>query len=837
MADNKPRSREKNVTGQGAGVHRRGEGLGTGPVGSGSNPTGRPQNSAPRRVGSTGTSHQIGSTGMSQQTGSTGTRAGGSKKSIILIIVVVVVVLLFGGKLTGLFGGGDSSTDTSPNSGTTTTATNDSSSSPGGLLSGLSSLLSGGGNNWSSQETTTWSGSSNTGSLNRNTDPSARDKFTTIKGNGTDQITIMVYVCGTDLESKSSMASRDLSEMGQATLSDNVNLIVCTGGCKQWKTGSIRTDINQVYQIKDGYLIDTGKNVGKNSMTDPNTLLSFIRYATEQYPANRYMLILWDHGGGSVSGYGYDETHPKSGSMTLASLSSVLKSSGIKYDLIGFDACLMATVENAAMLSEYADYLVASEETEPGIGWYYTDWLTALSKNPSMPTLDVGRQIVDDFITACNRQCNGQPTTLSVIDLAELGETLPDEMKAFSEDLKDMITGNEYQAVSTARGNSKEFASSNKIDQIDFVDFAQRIGSTESKNLVKTLKSAVKYNRTGSSVTNAYGLSVYFPLKKLSTVDKAVKEYDALGMDDSYSDCIRAFASMESSGQISTGGSSNSPYSSLIGSFTSGYTETSGGLGGISDLLSAAMSGNLGSILNLGGGTADFFSGRSMADIQSDAAYLVDNRFDPSQLFWQKNEKGNYVISMDATQWNLVQDVALNMFYDDGEGYVDLGLDNLFSIDDDGNLVPDTDGTWISLNNQPVAYYYMGTTEDDGGYAITGYVPAMLNGELVKLILIFNDENPYGFVAGAQPEYDVSDTETVSRGLIELEIGDRLDFVCDFYSYEGEYLDSYMLNEPIIYNGTLTVSDTILGGSARILYRFTDIYQQHYWSEALTIGK
>ena len=184
-----------------------------------------------------------------------------------------------------------------------------------------------------------------------------------------------------------------------------------------------------------------------------------------------------------------------------------------------------------------------------------------------------------------------------------------------------------------------------------------------------------------------------------------------------------------------------------------------------------------------------------------------------------------------------MQDVALNLFYDDGEGYVDLGLDNLFDFDDNGNLIPDTDGTWISLNNQPVAYYYMGTTEDDDGYAISGYVPAMLNGELVKLILIFNDANPHGFVAGALPDYDADETETVSRGLLELEVGDRLDFVCDFYSYDGVYQDSYLLNEPIVYDGTLTVSDTILGGSVRILYRFTDIYQQNYWSEALTVGK
>ncbi|MBQ1490817.1 MAG: hypothetical protein IIZ39_02555, partial [Blautia sp.] len=73
--------------------------------------------------------------------------------------------------------------------------------------------------------------------------------------------------------------------------------------------------------------------------------------------------------------------------MPLASINKALKNAGLRYDFIGFDTCLMATVENARMLADYADYMIASEETEPGIGWYYTNWLTALSRNTSIPTV------------------------------------------------------------------------------------------------------------------------------------------------------------------------------------------------------------------------------------------------------------------------------------------------------------------------------------------------------------------------------------------------------------------------------------------------------------------
>ena len=832
MPDNRPKGRERNVTGQSAGVHRRGEGLGTGPVGSGSSPTGQSSGGGPRGYSSGG-----------------GTRASGGR-SPLLIIIIIVAVLVFGGGggLLNILGGGSGDTGTQsgstgsydsllPGTGSQTGTGTQSGSTGQNMQTGtgtgsIADLLFGGGSSWSGGgSSSTWTSTANTGKLDRSVSPDAREKYTQIRGDGKDQVTVLVYMCGTDLESRSAMASRDMAEMAAAKFSSNLNLVICTGGCRQWQTPNISTRVNQIFELRDGYLKDTGTNAGSGSMTDPNTLLSFLRYGTANYPANRYILILWDHGGGSISGYGYDERYQNSGSMSLASLSQALKASGVKYDFIGFDACLMATVENASMLAEYADYMIASEETEPGVGWYYTNWLTALSSNPAMPTLDVGKQIVDDFISYCNQKCPGQATTLSVVDLAELGETLPDDMKAFSEDLTGMITGGQYQSVSTARGNTKEFASSTKIDQIDFVDFAQRVGSTEGEVLAATLRSAVKYNRTGSSVTNAYGLSVYFPLKKLSTVDQAVKAYDAMGMDESYSDCIRAFASMEAGGQVSTGGTGNNPYASLIGNYSAGSSSSSTGLGDISSLLNAAMSGDMSSLLGLG--SSGFFSGRSMPDIDSAAAYLAENRLNPDLLFWQRNADGDWVISLDETQWSYVQDVALNVFYDDGEGYVDLGLDNVFGFDDYGNLLPDRSGAWLGINGQTVAYYYMGSAESDEGSYMMGYVPALLNGEQVRLILIFDDEHPSGFVAGAQPAYAEGETETLARGLIELQDGDVLDFLCDFYSYDGVYQDSYMLGEALTVSGGLVVSDLRLDGNLRILYRFTDIYQQHYWSEVL----
>ena len=118
--------------------------------------------------------------------------------------------------------------------------------------------------------------------------------------------------------------------------------------------------------------------------------------------------------------------------------------------MVGFDACLMATLETGLMLNDYADYMLASEETEPGIGWYYTKWVTALSKNTSISTLDLGKQVIDDFVDECNRRCAGQKTTLSLVDLAELSATAPKSLKDFASSTSKLLSGSDYKQVSDA---------------------------------------------------------------------------------------------------------------------------------------------------------------------------------------------------------------------------------------------------------------------------------------------------------------------------------------------------------------------------------------------------
>jgi len=793
--ENKGSGREKNVTGGGKGVNKRGDGLSTGPVGRKDGYGGRKTGVRPVNGGSSG--------------GDSGERAAGGFGGMKLIIMIIALLLGGGGGALGLLGGGGNSGGSSSNS--------NSSSSPLSLFSGLGS---------SSGSSEAWKdGVNNTGSLNRSVASGTPSKRTTIKGNGEDTVTMMIYMCGTDLESRSGMASNDLMEICKANASPNMNIIIYTGGCTKWKTSGISNSTNQIYKVQSGGLATLVADDGDKPMTDPATLTAFIKYCNQNFPANRNELIFWDHGGGSISGYGYDEKHKSSGSMTLAGINTALKNAGATFDFIGFDTCLMATLENCLMIAPYADYIVASEETEPGIGWYYTDWITAFAQNTSMPTIEVGQKIVDSFVDECARRCPGQKATLSVVDLAELSTTVPEKLTSFSTDTADLIKSSEYKTVSDARASVREFAVSSKIDQIDLVNFAKNLGTPEAKALSDTLLSAVKYNRTSSNMTNAYGLSIYFPYKRVSSVDSMVKTYDAIGMDGDYAKCIKAFAGLETAGQISAGGT-GSPLGSLLGGGSSGGTS---GSDAISALLNAFMGGGK-SIPGFDPAEADYMDEINLDDA---AEIVAENQFDPSKMVWERQSDGSYTMSIAEDQWKLIESLQYNMFIDDGEGYVDMGLDYIYQFDDEGRLVAESDNTWLSIDGQPVAFYFESVTEDGGDRTITGYVPVMLNGERAELILVFDNAHKDGYIAGARSVYIDGETETVAKGMTELGSTDKIEFIADYYGYDSSYIDTYYLGDPVYYSSDLKISNTDVGADTQRTYLLTDIYGQEYWTPVI----
>ena len=716
----------------------------------------------------------------------------------------------------------------------------------------------------------------------------ARDKYITPLGNGRDTVTVMLYMCGTDLESKYGMATSDLKEMASANISDKLNIIVETGGCKRWQISGISNSVNQIYKVETGKLIPLEDNLGSVPMTDPRNLTSFIDYCEENYPADRNILILWDHGGGSISGYGYDEKFTSASPMSLASLDKALADADCIFDWIGFDACLMATLENAIVCEKYADYLIASEESEPGTGWYYTDWVNQISSNTSTDTLKLSKTLIDSFIQASCSSSSRAQVTLSCMDLAELDGTVPNSFKAFSASVSDLVD-NDYAKVSKARSATRQFAASNRINQVDLIDLCDRLGTDESKEFAEVLRSVVKYNKT--TISKSYGVSIYFPYENLRTMNAAVSVMKSIGLDD-YSKCITKFASVEQSGQIASS-STQSQYGSLFDSY-SGYSNYSSSGYGTEDLLNqflqsysqsygssygggnsgySSYSNNspLGSLFgnysgsSSGGGYSSGGSGYSIDASQligllsglssynnsgrsmpenliwldtetaaASAEYIAGSFLDPSEIRVSQNTAGENVLALSDAQWDQIDTAELNLYVDDGEGFIDMGYDPLaVYFDDNGNMLTDWDRMWIAVNDIPVAYYTLSdVTDTDGTRTVTGKIPAILNGEMVYLMVVTDDEYN-GEITGAYPVATYNGEQ--GKGNIEIRQGDRLEFLCDYYSYDGSYEASYTLE-----NSSLTVGPERLyisimeldNEDVSVMYRLTNIYGYHYWLNA-----
>ncbi len=815
--NNRPVGRDQHVTGGSGKVEKHGSGLNLG----------GPQGDNKGRGSSSGGSGR-----------KVATRAGGSS---LLIILLVIIFMMFGrGGSSGSSSGGSSSGYTGGATGNYQSQTGSSESSSGGQ-----SGQTGGHSGYYETPSSTTDDTSDT--VDTAVASGARERFTKLKGDGTDTATIMVYMCGTDLESRSRMATMDLSEMIGANIDESkVRVLVYTGGCSNWRNNIVSSSTNQIYQVAAGGLRAIQQNLGSSAMTDERNLGAFIKWCAANYPADRYGLICWDHGGGTLSGYGYDEKYPNSGSITADELPKALAEGGCKFDFIGFDACLMATLETAIACEPYADYLIASEETEPGYGWYYTNWLAQLSQNSSADTLSFGKTLADTFVQD-NQQKRGGSTTLSIIDLAELSGTVPESFSKFSAALAQMAGSQNYRQVANARASSREFGTSSGIDQIDLITFCDKLGNTESQQFAEVLRSIVKYNVTSRDMTNSRGVSIYFPYRKMRYVNTILSTYSKMGLDSSYIKACQNFASLAAGGQISAGGSS-SPLDQLVGGTAGSSYSSNGSYDLLSELLGSYLSsgGGLAQGRSVGELTADNSSWLDTQLIQDNAQDLAATTLDQSHIVWTEKD-GERVMQLSEEEWSLIERLELNLLYDDGEGgYIDLGFDNSYTFNDDGDLIAGWNGTWLALDGQIVPYYLMNAVSgSDGAYAITGGIPALFTEDdgtqtPVRIVVQFTDEDPYGSVLGVVTTQVFSEEEGVTFGKLipiddESVAGHTVNFICDYYYADGTFENNYLFGEETTLSADMEISNVALDHpeNCRATYRITDLYNNYYWTPAM----
>lgn len=375
--------------------------------------------------------------------------------------------------------------------------------------------------------------------------------------------TLMVYLCGTDLESDGGLATADLKEMVASGVQSGGKLTVYvqTGGTKKWTNPKIKDREAERWTLSEDGLTRADK-LGRVDMGDGETFADFLRFGLENYPADRYGVILWDHGAGASDGVCYDELTGNSLNMreiydafTKASAEPAFR----KFSLVGFDACLMADYEMAVHLAPFAETMVASEETEPGEGWSYKGWLPALAKDTGIDMHALGKKIVDSFIRSVQNAGYGDFGTLSVIDLTKL-DTLRAAVEQMAGSLTGELNGGNFNAISRIRQKARSFgetsdAASDMIDLSVFADIFGRFDEAAAAELKAALESTIVYNGYTRNLSNISGLAVLVPYSTRGDADAYLPAYDTQNLMPSYTGFVRSFLGQMGSGSHTFGSS------------------------------------------------------------------------------------------------------------------------------------------------------------------------------------------------------------------------------------------------------------------------------------------
>ncbi len=329
--------------------------------------------------------------------------------------------------------------------------------------------------------------------------------------------TVMVYMIGSDLESKSSAGTKDLEEMVSSGVDlSHTNVLVYAGGAPNWHNDLVQTENHSLLLLTESGFTPIATTAAY-SMGESTCLTSFLQYGHDNFPADHFALVLWDHGNGPVIGYGKDMLFDND-CLTLKEMSQALADSPFgpdnKLEWVGFDACLMASAELTGVWAPYANYLVASQEVEPAFGWNYgflysvatwdTPWLLE-------HITDQYRRTCADYFT--ERGYQDRDITLSCMDLSK-ADALESAIDAlFAKAAPDVPA--EFNQLTARRVNTRALAratTGSEYDLVDLQDMAMWLGEmypAEASALIEAIDNIVITNMTNAQ--GLCGLSLYYP--------------------------------------------------------------------------------------------------------------------------------------------------------------------------------------------------------------------------------------------------------------------------------------------------------------------------------------
>ncbi|MBQ5992678.1 MAG: hypothetical protein IJL62_09130 [Clostridia bacterium] len=385
-------------------------------------------------------------------------------------------------------------------------------------------------------------------------DPAAwvREKKVRLKNDGTDTVTVLVLMNGSDLESEYREATEDLREMVRAKKSDRVNILVETVGTRKWDPYfGISSRRSERYRVTETGLTLVDGSLGQLDTTIPSTLSDFIRWGEQNYPADRYILLLWNHGGGPVYGFGYDEFQPYTASLTIDEMQTALSDGGVYFDLIGMDCCLMSSLEVCCALYDFCDYTLLSEDFEPSCGWSHSEWLSALSEDPAIPTPALAKTAIDASVKAAEQEGG---LTLALIDEAYVALLYPAWAEFAYRNEEALLAANYSQLrQSSGRAHPRAVGGWNlggdaSLDDYcitDVLSLAENIPSDTSGALRAALEQTIAYFGATKDEKTLSGLSVTLPYGDGDLYDELRRVFLNAGIDADYVTWLRKFVSVQ----------------------------------------------------------------------------------------------------------------------------------------------------------------------------------------------------------------------------------------------------------------------------------------------------
>ena len=591
------------------------------------------------------------------------------------------------------------------------------------------------------------------------------------------------YLCGSDLETNYGCATADLSEMMEVQLSENVNVVIETGGASVWQNDEMDPSKLQrwLYNSEGLQLLEEQDTA---NMGDAQTLYEFLDFANTNYPADHVAVTFWNHGGGSVSGAAFDELHDLD-SLDLSEMYQAFNevwpanTADPALELVGFDTCLMATVDVASVFQNFAKYLVASEEVEPGNGWLYSGWLGALAEDPSMDGAALGRAICDSYYEGCEAVGTEDQTTLSLTDLTRLTplleayETFGQE--AFASAAEDpgffAELGRAAAQSENYGGNTREQGYTNMVDMGHLArQTAWMLPSAQG--VLDALADCVLYQVGGVYRSEATGLSCYY----------------------SYNGDVDDFNGYATLGE------------SLAFKYLYAY-----GLTG--ELDESGM---------------EYLSELNIEELP-DRLTLADTDWDGAAL--DVDENGTSFLSLGPEAGDILSSIGFSLFYVDEENdqMLLLGTDNDMTADwDNGTFYDNFRGVWGAIDGHLV---YMELSYDGDDYNLYS-VPILLNGEEYNLQVAYDFTAEEWSILGARQGID--DSGMADKELRLLEEGDQITTIWQLASFSGDDdFEMYTAEELTVTADTSFGEAPLPDGTYSMVFEMQDTVGNYAYSDAV----